>query len=455
MRQKLTLALGILLALLAACTDDENTTEKDITLSGGTQTNQVIYADQTTPSGGGISFTAAADWTARVVDLTPTKADTSSPDWLTLSAYSGGPGQHTLTLTLTENRTGQDRSARIEISCGADVITITVEQKSTTQGGDNPATQSTLLSRIEATYVSSGNPEDYDRIILTFQRDSEGRVTEMHDIAYVGDEQGYYSDGTYRFTYEPGRILLNMFEDYSTPEDYVFLLNEAGDVYLIYQQRTSSSTLAWLMEYDADRRLQRILENYCYEPDSSGDDDDESNVEMPGFDSRSASGFDREIARFVWEDGNLMRSVNTTSLSRDEDYTTWTYSDQPNLTPGFDFNMFGSYSLFGYTEMDYSVVTNMLFGLKMLGQSSKNLVDINPVDWAYHQEETNPSSPEPTTETTHDDRWQPFVYTLDANGFLQRATAHCVLRTIVTDIATGNVIWETETYEDEEYLFFY
>ena len=61
MRQKLTLALGILLALLAACADDENTTEKDITLSGGTQTNQVIYADQTTPSGRGISFTAAAD----------------------------------------------------------------------------------------------------------------------------------------------------------------------------------------------------------------------------------------------------------------------------------------------------------------------------------------------------------------------------------------------------------
>ena len=101
---------------------------------------------------------------------------------------------------------------------------------------------------MEATYTSSGNPEDYDRIILTFQRDSEGRVTEMHDIAYVGDEQGYYSDGTYRFTYEPGRILLSMFDDYSTPEDYIFLLNEAGDVYLIYQQCTSSSTLAWLLE---------------------------------------------------------------------------------------------------------------------------------------------------------------------------------------------------------------
>ena len=67
-------------------------------------------------------------------------------------------------------------------------------------------------------------------------------------------------------------------------------------------------------------------------------------------------------------------------------------------------------------------------------------MDINPVDWAYHQEETNPSSPELTTETTHDDRWQPFDYTLDANSFLQRITARCVLRTIITEIATGNVI---------------
>lgn len=103
----------------------------------GTQTTQVVYADEVTNQGG-ISFTALSDWTATVTEVATeaaTKAASGKVEWLELSAYSGGPGEYTLTLTLIENLTGKDRKATIEIRCGNDVITITVEQKATTEAG--------------------------------------------------------------------------------------------------------------------------------------------------------------------------------------------------------------------------------------------------------------------------------------------------------------------------------
>ena len=80
-----------------------------------------------------------------------TKAASGKVEWLELSAYSGGPGEYTLTLTLIENLTGKDRKATIEIRCGNDVITITVEQKATTEAGETPAPKEKRLVRYEIT----------------------------------------------------------------------------------------------------------------------------------------------------------------------------------------------------------------------------------------------------------------------------------------------------------------
>ena len=128
------LFLGFLVAIaLGACSSEESEPEGAIVLTGGTQTSQTIYADETQKSEG-IKFTATEPWTATVTE-TKTRADGSNVDWLKLSAYSGGAGEFTLNLTLTPNTSGKSRKAEIRITAGKTVLTIAVEQKAETESG--------------------------------------------------------------------------------------------------------------------------------------------------------------------------------------------------------------------------------------------------------------------------------------------------------------------------------
>lgn len=456
-----------LCCLTAACSDDEES--KSIVLTNGTQTSQTVYADETTGNSGGIHFTAAADWTATVTAVISKAEGGSTVDWLSLSAYSGGPGEYTLTLTLTENTTGQDRKAQIEIRCGADVIIITVEQKGTTEEGDTPeepvAPAGKRLSRVEYTHVSSENPDSYDKHIMTFEYDNEGRLAVFHQISYTGDEQGYYADDVCTFTYEPGQMKIVYEEDgYSDPRTYIAKLNEAGDVSLFYEEpEYSTTTAAWMFKYDADGYLQQILEDYMYEVDvdeGGGDNDDESVAPDPGYGRGSAAtrSFDSEMLSLTWQNGNLVSTID--DEWREGNLMDWDYTSYTNDTPGLDFNVLGARILFGYLDATYSDLANMLFALRMLGQNSKNLVKADLVNWAYESgmqepQPGEPAPPEPTTSTSHHDEWAPYDYTFTAENYLQRVTARCTLQVVTTEIATGEVLEEKVSYYDDEYVFTY
>lgn len=168
------------IAALAACNDDAQG-DKHLELSAGTQTQQTVYADQTQKTGG-INFTATADWTA-TVSAVATKAAGSGIDWLELSAYSGGAGEFSLTMTLKPNLTGRDRKAEIRIECGETVITILVEQKGTKEDGTLPdgASSGRLISRIrQDNYFLNGSKVDFDGTeIYDFTYDAAGRVTQI------------------------------------------------------------------------------------------------------------------------------------------------------------------------------------------------------------------------------------------------------------------------------------
>lgn len=447
----------LLAAFVAGCSGDDDA-PRDLVLSDNTQTTQTVYADQTSGTGGGISFTALSDWTATVTDVTDTKATTDGTvDWLTLSAYSGGPGDYTLTLTLTENLTGQDRKAQIEIVCGASRITITVEQKGTTEGGDTPSVpqEGDRLARMEYTSINSDNPDYYTKVILTFAYNRDGLLGEVHDIAYYGDEQAYYSEDIYAFGYDENARLqrIERHSDYGYDHAYVIQTNDAGDIALLYEDTGSSTVTAWRFDYDENRYLQKAVENNTYEPgNGDGDDDDEV---TPGWDSgasASTRAFNNERLLMTWQDGNLVH----TSGGYGYDFMDWEYTSYPNETPGLDFNVMSSRPLFGNTEDTYNDLVNMLFSLRLLGQNSRNLVTKDLVNWAYDvQPEPDPDEPEPTTETTHEDYWEPFEYSFTAENYLSRVTARAVMRTIVTEIATGEVISISESYYDDEYIFTY
>ncbi len=133
-------ALVLPLVLFAAsCSEsnDDGGNDDPVKLAPETKPVQQVYADeQQGPAP--IKFTATGPWTATVAAV-PTKAEGGSEvDWLKLSAYKGGAGEVSLTMELQPNLTGQDRKAEIRIACGGTVITITVEQKGTTESGEKP-----------------------------------------------------------------------------------------------------------------------------------------------------------------------------------------------------------------------------------------------------------------------------------------------------------------------------
>ena len=178
-------------AAFCACSDDNGGDGgKDIQLAPGTPKDYTIFADETsgTPSEG-ISFTTTGPWRATVAE---TRAEVSggSPSWVTVSPDHGdAAGDYTITIGLGVNATGKDRRATITIECGSTKITITVEQKGTTEEGEVPdegdepvvPAGKKLISRMENTYwydFGSGIEEDGGEIVNYFY-DEKSRLTKM------------------------------------------------------------------------------------------------------------------------------------------------------------------------------------------------------------------------------------------------------------------------------------
>lgn len=172
---KSTVIALLAIVTVTACDKDGNGDE-NLVLTGGTQQVQTVYADQTQKSGS-INFTAKAAWTATVGAVT-TKAPIHQPDWLELSAYSGGAGDFSLTMTLQPNLTGSDRKAEIRIVCGDTVITIVVEQKGTKEDGTVPGadTAKKRITRIRQDNYYYGTSVEYDG-------------TETYDFYYDGGDR--------------------------------------------------------------------------------------------------------------------------------------------------------------------------------------------------------------------------------------------------------------------------
>ncbi len=188
-------ALVLPLVLFAVSCSESDDGPKSVELTGGTKPQQTVYADdEQAPAP--IQFTAQAAWTATVTDTTPvqTKTETGKVDWLDLSAYSGGAGKVSLTMTLTPNYTGQDRKAEIRIECAGTTLTITVEQKGTKQDGTKPE-QADLKNRIvrieNRYYYETDKPTSEDECdeYYEFKYDDTGRI--------VGIKRFQHGDGNY------------------------------------------------------------------------------------------------------------------------------------------------------------------------------------------------------------------------------------------------------------------
>lgn len=209
---KKLLFVFLAVSLLAGCSSSDDDNGK-ITLPNESEKTQSAYADDA--STGGFSFTATADWTATV---TETRA--SNVEWLRLlnngnETYSGGAGQHTLTIELDPNYSGQTRTASIVINCDGEKITISVTQDKATESGIVPK----LISRVICHDHMNDESHNYDDI-YTFDYDTRGRVKTI-TLKY-----GSISANTsWTFTYEEGAILA---KDHQHNKLWEYSLNSKG-----------------------------------------------------------------------------------------------------------------------------------------------------------------------------------------------------------------------------------
>lgn len=285
------------IAALAACGDDGDG-DKSLKLTGGTPKEQTVYADQTQKTGG-INFTATADWTASVGAVT-TKAARSGIDWLRLSAYSGGAGEYSLTMTLETNLTGRDRKAEIRIECGETVITILVEQKGTKEDGTLPdgASSGRLISRIrQDNYFLNGSKVDFDGTqTCDFTYDADGRVTqivqtEVDETSGIPGVSFITTVTTVAITYGDKSVA---YEISSTENGVASPYKPSGSIVLDQKGRAVSGVCK---DYDFKDLVYEFKSSYSLYYDAEG-----RLVRALIYEEEETAGTDEE--RLTWENGN-------------------------------------------------------------------------------------------------------------------------------------------------------
>ena len=292
---------------LTACSDDNGDgTGRDIQLAPGTPKDYTIFADETsgTPSEG-ISFTTTGPWRATVVQTRADAFDSGevTPSWVTVSPDHGdAAGDYTISISLGVNTSGQDRKATITIECGGTKITITVEQKGTTEDGkvpddgDEPVvpTGAQLVSEVYHYFNNSPGEED-SRIELTY--DERNRLIRWkkttNEVVSPGTVEAVTQ--TYEYEYDDGVVRI------ANPEEnthFTVWLNAAGYAERVERSRPGESVNITTYKYDSENRLIRANQEDEWED-------------------------------YVWENGNLVES-RYGSPNGENDVTRFTYTDLEN-----------------------------------------------------------------------------------------------------------------------------
>ncbi len=191
MRKILLILATAGLAALTACDGSKPTPDSPIAITGG-QTNQIVWADQTSGTGQ-VGFTTTASWTSSIVEVSSTReASPGIPSgtpasWVTISPSSGGAGNHNITITLDKNFSGANRLAAIVIDCDGETVTITVAQNGKTEEGEVPVDPKNQMKYVSSISIT----EESETETIDFEYDAQNRVTKMT----------YSEEGAWTFSY--------------------------------------------------------------------------------------------------------------------------------------------------------------------------------------------------------------------------------------------------------------
>lgn len=162
-----------------SCTDNENARPSvEFVLDDAVPGNWVLPANDTSVF---VKFQAYNDWRVSV-EQDSSEESLSSLDWLSLSEYSGKAGQHTLSMSISENTTDTTRNAKVIFYCGMKRVVVNVTQEEGQEENDSLQCRRGQISEIrEQCYGEEGsNSRSYK-----FGYDSIGRLVRVNwDGAY-------------------------------------------------------------------------------------------------------------------------------------------------------------------------------------------------------------------------------------------------------------------------------
>lgn len=161
-----------------SCTDNENARPSvEFVLDGAVPGNWVLPANDTSVF---VKFQAYNDWRVSV-ERDSSEESLNSLDWLSLSEYSGKAGQHTLSMSVSENTTDTTRNAKVIFYCGMKKVVVNVTQEEGQEETDSLQCRRGQISEIrEQVYGEDPYSRSYK-----FGYDSIGRLVRVNwDGAY-------------------------------------------------------------------------------------------------------------------------------------------------------------------------------------------------------------------------------------------------------------------------------
>lgn len=162
-----------------SCTDNENARPSvEFVLDGAVPGNWVLPANDTSVF---VKFQAYNDWRVSV-EQDSSEESLSSLDWLSLSEYSGKAGQHTLSISISENTTDTTRNAKVIFYCGMKRVVVNVTQEEGQEENDSLQCRRGQISEIRELYYGEEGSNSHS---YKFGYDSIGRLVRVNwDGAY-------------------------------------------------------------------------------------------------------------------------------------------------------------------------------------------------------------------------------------------------------------------------------
>ena len=156
-----------------SCTDNENARPSvEFVLDDAVPGNWVLPANDTSVF---VKFQAYNDWQVSV-ERDSSEESLSSLDWLSLSEYSGKAGQHTLSMSISENTTDTTRNAKVIFYCGMKRVVVNVTQEEGQEENDSLQCRRGQISEIrEQCYCEDPHSHSYK-----FGYDSIGRLVRVN-----------------------------------------------------------------------------------------------------------------------------------------------------------------------------------------------------------------------------------------------------------------------------------